>query len=137
VRRPLDVVAMQAAVVPLQGLHDFGSFCKPRAGATTMRTLLECRWSREGRDPVVLEVRADAFCHSMVRSIVGASLEVGLSRRPESYVADLLASPSRQQAAPVAPAHGLVLQEVGYPADDLLAVRAARARSLRGDAGFD
>lgn len=131
VRRRLDVTAMSDALRVLVGEHDFGSFCKPRAGATTVRGVRAASWSRELSGLIVLDIRADAFCHSMVRSVVGASIEVGLGRRPASWVGDLLASPSRRSAAPVAPARGLVLEEVGYPADADLATVAAAARRLR------
>jgi tRNA pseudouridine38-40 synthase len=79
----------------------------------------------------VLEIRADAFCHSMVRSIVGACLAVGMGRRPPQWVADLLATPSREQAAPVAPPHGLVLMGVGYPPPAAMADRVSRSRRVR------
>lgn len=131
VRRQLDVAAMDEAVSVLVGEHDFGSFCKPRSGATTIRGLQQVSWSRQRDGLVVLDIRADAFCHSMVRSIVGASLEVGLGRRSRSWLGELLVAPSRQTAAPVAPAHGLVLEEVAYPDDADLAAAAASARRLR------
>ena len=84
-RRPLDVEAMDVAGRPLEGRHDFASYCKPRPGATTIRTLEVFRWSRplDGPDAglVVATVQADAFCHSMVRTLVGASVAVGEGRR--------------------------------------------------------
>lgn len=131
VRRHLDVAGMDQAVGQLVGEHDFGSFCKPRPGATTIRAVRSASWRREPSELVVLDITADAFCHSMVRSIVGACLEVGAGRRPPAWVAQLLAAPSRAAAPPVAPAHGLVLEEVRYPADSELAAAAARARRLR------
>ena len=79
--RPLDVDAMQAASRALVGEHDFAAFCRRREGATTVRTLLELQWSREPGDLVVATFLADAFCHSMVRSLVGACLAVGEGRR--------------------------------------------------------
>ena len=127
---PVDVALMKEAVAPLIGLHDFGSYCRPRPGATTIRGLAGCGWTRHDGE-VWLDITADAFCHSMVRSIVGASVEVGRGRRPAAWLAQLLASPSREQAAPLAPPHGLVLQEVGYPPDDLLAAQVATARRRR------
>ena len=131
VRHPVDVAAMDEAARLLIGEHDFGSFCKPRAGATTVREVLHCSWRRDGAGVAVLQVRADAFCHSMVRSIVGACLAVGAGRRPPQWMAELLAAPSRVRAAPVAPAHGLVLAEVAYPPTAELARRVAAARRLR------
>ena len=131
VRGALDVAAMQQAVIPLLGVHDFGSFCKARQGATSVRQLQACSWRRDPSGVVVLDVRADAFCHSMVRSIVGASLEVGAGRRDPAWLAALIERPSRSAAAPVAPPQGLVLVAVGYPPDELLAARIAQTRRLR------
>ena len=137
----LDVAAMAASTAPLLGEHDFLSYCRPRAGATTIRTLRRLEWRRvaagaPGCDAglVTLEVAADAFCHSMVRSLVGAGIAVGRGRRPPTWPAELLAARSRKGAAPVAPAHGLTLEGVDYPDDDELAAQAARARTLRGPA---
>ena len=137
----LDVAAMEASTAPLLGEHDFLSYCRPRAGATTIRTLRRLEWRRAATgDPggdaglVALTVEADAFCHSMVRSLVGAGIAVGRGRRPPAWPAALLAARSRRDAAPLAPAHGLTLEAVDYPADDELAAQAERARTLRGPA---
>jgi tRNA pseudouridine38-40 synthase len=136
-RRPLDVEAMDAAVRPLLGVRDFAAFCKPRPGATTIRELQHLSWSRPGDGPdaglVVAHVRADAFCHNMVRALVGASLAVGEGRRDVAWPAQLLASRRRDSGAGVVPAHGLVLEEVTYPPDDELADRAERVRAVRNE----
>lgn len=135
---PLDVPAMDAAGAALLGLRDFAAFCKRRDGATTVRTLLDCRATRVGAGAlagtVAVEVRADAFCHSMVRSLVGALVAVGLGRRPTGWPASLLDADGRAGSVSVLPPDGLVLEEVGYPPDDRLAERAAQARARR-DAG--
>lgn len=131
VRNRLDVAAMAEGASRLIGEHDFAAFCKPRAHATTVREVFDCTWRRDVDGTAVLDVRADAFCHSMVRSIVGASLSVGAGRRPPEWIAELLGAASRVVAAPVAPAHGLVLVEVGYPAPELMPQRIAAARQLR------
>ncbi len=78
--RPLDVDAMNDASRDLLGLHDFAAFCRHRAGATTIRDLQRLDWLRDG-DMVTAYVTADAFCWSMVRSLVGALLAVGEGRR--------------------------------------------------------
>ena len=131
----LDIEAMEASAKPLLGEHDFLSYCKPRQGATTIRTLRTLQWRRAAAGPdaglVTLSVVADAFCHSMVRSLVGAGLAVGQGRRPAAWPGELLAARSRDGAAPVAPPHGLTLEEVVYPADDELAAQAERARATR------
>ena len=134
-RRPLDVAAMDAAARLLVGRHDFAAFCKPRPHATTIRTLEVFTWDRpgDGADAglAVATVRADAFCHSMVRSLVGASLAVGEHRRPVEWPAELLAAGVRAASAAVVDAHGLTLEEVVYPPDDELAARAERTRARR------
>lgn len=138
----LDVAAMARSARALLGEHDFLSYCKPREGATTVRTLRRIDWARRPagmRDEglVTLTVVADAFCHSMVRSLVGAGLAVGQGRRDEAWPARLLASPGRDHAAPLAPAHGLTLEAVSYPAEEELGVQARRARTLRVLGGAD
>jgi tRNA pseudouridine38-40 synthase len=128
--RRLDVEAMDAAARRLLGEHDFLAYCKPREGATTIRALVAFGWRRvDGL--VVAEVRADAFCHSMVRSLVGAMLAVGESRWEVDRPRELLELVRRDSTITVVPPHGLVLEEVGYPPDDALADRASVARSLR------
>ena len=128
--RPLDVDAMNHASQSLLGLHDFASFCKQREGATTVRTLLDLWWVRQG-DLLTATVRADAFCHHMVRSLVGSLVAVGEGRRPVGWPAEVLAAAARDSAVTVVPAHGLTLEEVGYPDDDDLATRAEQARAKR------
>lgn len=142
-RRPLDVAAMARASAGLLGEHDFLSFCRPREGGTTVRELRELRWERpgEGRADeglVVATVVADAFCHHMVRSLVGALIGVGEGRRPESWPAEVLAARTREAAtregvgaAPMCPPEGLTLDHVAYPPDEELAAWAARTRTLR------
>jgi tRNA pseudouridine38-40 synthase len=129
-RGVLDVEAMHESVRALHGQHDFAAFCRRREGATTVRTLLELRWARED-DLVVATVVADAFCHSMVRALVGASLAVGEGRRDVGWPAEVLAGRERVADVLVAPAHGLTLEEIHYPADDELADRAVATRRRR------
>jgi tRNA pseudouridine38-40 synthase len=128
--RPLDVDLLNAAARTLLGTHDFVAFCKRREGATTIRELQRLIWRRDG-GILVAEVSADAFCHSMVRSLVGALLAVGEGRRPIDWPATLLTVESRSSTVTVAPAHGLILTKVDYPADADLAARAAETRNVR------
>ena len=134
-RTPLDATAMDRAAARLVGEHDFAAFCKPRPGATTIRTLQVLGVGRpdDGADAglVVITVQADAFCHSMVRSLVGALLVVGVGGRPESWPGELLLGGVRGSL--VAPAHGLTLEGVDYPADEDLAARATVTRARRDD----
>ena len=133
VRSPLDVGAMDAAASTLIGLHDFAAYCKPREGATTIRTLLEYRWERDDRGILIAHVKADAFCHSMVRALVGACVAVGQGRLSVRDVERLRDERERTSAFPVLAARGLTLIEVGYPADELLAARAESTRARRDE----
>lgn len=129
-RRPLDVAAMNDASGRLVGLRDYAAFCRRRDGATTVRHLVQFSWERDA-DVCTATVEADAFCHSMVRSLVGAVLAVGDGRRPVDWPASLLDLRARTHTVTVAPPHGLTLVEVRYPPDDELAARAAATRALR------
>jgi tRNA pseudouridine38-40 synthase len=130
-RHPLDLAAMNRAAAVLRGEHDFAAFCKQREGATTVRTLQDLRWERDAEGLAVATVRADAFCHHMVRSLMGCLLAVGEGRRPEAWPAEVLRAGVRDPAVTVVPAHGLVLEEVGYPADEELDAQATAARRVR------
>lgn len=134
-RSELDVLAMNRAAGQLTGLHDFAAFCKPRPRATTIRHLFDFGWRRETAGPdsglVVGWVRSDAFCHNMVRSLVGACLAVGLGKHSEDWPLELLDGQRRDPNIAVAPAHGLTLESVVYPADGELASRADRIRARR------
>ncbi len=124
---------MNSAADLLIGEHDFAAYCRRRPGATTVRELQRCRWAPVVGEPGVLacEVSADAFCHSMVRSLVGALLAVGRGQRPPEWPASLLARADRSSEVTVAPAHGLTLVGVDYPPADQLAARAGITRRLR------
>lgn len=129
--RRLDLEAMNDAATRLTGEHDFAAFCKRREGATTIRTLHELAWRRDDRGVATAVVRADAFCHSMVRALVGCLLAVGEGRREPSWPAQVLSAGVRDPAVTVIHAHGLTLEEVAYPGDELLAEQAAAARVVR------
>ena len=128
--RTLDLDAMSKASRDLVGLHDFAAFCRQRDGATTIRDLQRLDWSREG-ELITAHVTADAFCWSMVRSLVGALLAVGEHRRPVTWCRDLLTATDRSSDFAAAPAHGLTLVGVDYPPDDELAARIMITRDLR------
>ncbi|MFD5543711.1 tRNA pseudouridine(38-40) synthase TruA [Streptomyces sp. NPDC127079] len=128
---PLDVAAMNEAAARLLGEHDFAAYCKRREGATTIRTLQELSLERGADGIVTATVRADAFCHNMVRSLIGALLFVGDGHRGPEWPGKVLAAGVRDSAVHVVRPHGLTLEEVGYPADDLLAARNKEARNKR------
>jgi tRNA pseudouridine38-40 synthase len=122
VHHPLARWALQAACDPLIGEHDFASFCRrPKVAEgdpepSLVRRVLSARWS-ELDDPHHLrfEIRANAFCHQMVRSIVGTLVDVGLGKASPGDIRGILVRRDREAAGQVAPPHGLVLWEVGYP----------------------
>ena len=130
-RRPLDLEAMNEGARRLVGEHDFAAFCKRREGATTIRTLLDLSWARDATGVAVAEVRADAFCHHMVRSLVGCLCVVGERTRPPEWAGEVLRRRVRDAAVSVVPAHGLTLEEVAYPADDDLGTQALATRRVR------
>ena len=130
-RNRLDVAAMDAASQQLLGLHDFGAFCRKRAGATTVRTLLSFSWRRSPGGVVEGTVVADAFCHSMVRALVGSVVPVGDGRLGVDEPREVLRAAVRDPRITVMPPHGLSLEEVSYPPDADLAARAVEARSTR------
>ncbi len=115
----LDVRAMQAACDPVLGEHDFSSFCRAsgKPAGSTVRRVMAADWVDLGGDRLRFEIRAASFCQQMVRSLVGTMVEVGLGRRKAGEVAGVLAARDRSTAGPVAPAHGLCLWEVEYPAE--------------------
>ncbi|QGH70400.1 tRNA pseudouridine(38-40) synthase TruA [Pseudactinotalea sp. HY158] len=126
----LDLAALDRAAAVLVGERDFAPFCRKRPGATTIRTLEEFDWAARG-ERLVANVRADAFCHSMVRSLVGACLAVGSGRRDLDWLRGVAAGQERSSLVQVAPARGLAMVEVAYPPEARLAVRARQARAIR------
>ncbi|MER7932492.1 tRNA pseudouridine(38-40) synthase TruA [Streptomyces sp. NPDC093272] len=127
----LDVDAMDAAARSLVGEHDFAAYAKKREGATTIREILAFGVSRRADGVVEIEVRADAFCHNQVRSMVGALLFVGDGHRGVEWPRKVLDAGVRDSAVHVVRPHGLTLEEVAYPAADQLLARQREARRVR------
>jgi tRNA pseudouridine38-40 synthase len=130
--RALNLARLNEAALACLGEHDFAAFCRSRPGATTVRMLLRFEWQQAEPGVAVATVTADAFCHNMVRALVGALLPVGDGSRPPGWPAQLLAARLRDPGVRVVPAHGLCLEEVRYPAADQLAARAELTRRVRG-----
>lgn len=134
--RTLNIDAMNQAAQPLIGEHDFTSFCKLKEHGTTIREILDLHWERYV-DPTtevataIMHVTADAFCHSMVRSLAGALIPVGEGRKPVDYPGEALAMQARDAGVTVMPAHPLVLEEVGYPPEREWVERQERTRTVR------
>ncbi|MGZ4683517.1 MAG: tRNA pseudouridine(38-40) synthase TruA [Acidimicrobiales bacterium] len=125
VERPLDLSLLRLACDPLIGEHDFSSFCrakrvKPRdrvegaAAASLTRRVVRARWDALDDQVLRFEIEANAFCHQMVRSIVGSLVEVGLGRRTPAQMTAILAARDRHVAGQLAPPHGLCLWLVRY-----------------------
>ncbi|NUR65346.1 MAG: tRNA pseudouridine(38-40) synthase TruA [Streptomyces sp.] len=128
----LDVEVMDAAAKSLVGEHDFAAYAKKREGASTVREIFDFGVRRNADGVVEIEVRADAFCHNQVRSMVGALLFVGDGHRGVEWPRKVLDARERDSAVHVVRPHGLTLEEVAYPADELLAERQRQARRVRG-----
>jgi tRNA pseudouridine38-40 synthase len=120
VPQPLSLWAMQAACDPLIGEHDFSSFCRrPKVDPdepepSMVRRVLTARWVEVEAELLRFEIRATAFCHQMVRSIVGTVVDVGMGKATPGDMRGILEARDREAAGQVAPPHGLVLWEVGY-----------------------
>jgi tRNA pseudouridine38-40 synthase len=127
----LDLDAMNVAARGLIGLHDFAAYCRPREGATTIRTLQHFGWERDDTGVVTASLQADAFCHSMVRALTGACVAVGEGKLSAGRAVELLVAKERTAEFKVLPAKGLTLVEIGYPADEDLAARAEQTRARR------
>ena len=129
--RPLDLSVMNVASADLLGLNDFATFCKARAGSTTIRDLRRLTWDRREDGIIEATVVADAFCHSMVRSLVGCVMEIGEGRQDVTWAKESLAFRTRFSTLPTAPANGLTLEEIAYPPDDMLAAQHVRTMNRR------
>lgn len=128
----LDERAMNEAASMLLGEHDFAAYCKRRPTGSTIRQLQACAWNRLLDGTLVLDIQADAFCHSMVRSLVGALIPVGDGRQSSDWPAEVLHARQRHSAAMVMPAYPLILEAVGYPSEDELLARQEITRQVRG-----
>lgn len=128
---PVSDDAMNEAAAGVLGVQDFLSFCKPRQGATTIRELQEFSFTR-GPDGILLaHLQADAFCHNMVRSLIGGALLVGTGERRPQWLAERMFARVRDSKSKLAPPHPLVLEEVRYPEPGQLLARAEATRARR------
>ena len=127
----LDLDAMNTAAGQLLGLHDWAAYCRPREGATTIRELQEFRWHRDDSGVLIARLQADAFCHSMVRALVGSVVSVGETKLNGDRLLGIRDDARRTSEFKVMPAAGLTLVEVGYPSDHDVGQRAAQTRARR------
>ena len=129
--KPVDLDAVQACADALVGLNNFAAFCRPKEHATTVRDVHSFTWREV--EPQLFEARitADAFCWNMVRALVATCLTVGEGRRAPEWPEELLLLDARAPDVSLAPARGLTLVGVDYPADSDLAARAEATRAMR------
>ena len=131
VKKELDVDLMQQATQLLVGLRDFGAFCKPREGATTIRDLRTLSVTRHSDNAIEVFLEADAFCHNMVRAIVGSLIAVGEKRQSLAELKAMQESAVRGAKVKVIAPRGLTLDAISYPSDENLGEQAQRARRRR------
>ena len=120
VDEPLDLDLLRLACDPLIGEHDFSAFCRrPRhrdgAEASLVRNVRHASWTDLGDGVLRFEITANAFCHQMIRSLVGLLVAIGAGRRHAGEVLAVLAGRDRARAANLAPPQGLCLWAVDYP----------------------
>ena len=130
-KSPLDVTLMNEGAAKLLGLQNFLSYCKPREGSTTIRELQRFEFARGTDGVIVATVQADAFCHNMVRALIGSALYVGEGAEPPGWLHERLLLRKRDARSVLAAPHPLVLEEVAYPSDSELLARAELTRALR------
>jgi tRNA pseudouridine38-40 synthase len=130
-REPLDVSLLNEGAAQLLGLQNFLSFCKPREGSTTIRELQRFEFARGTDGVIVATVQADAFCHNMVRSLVGSALYVGEGIESPEWLHERLLVQKRDAKSVLAAPHPLVLEEVAYPSDSEMLERAELTRARR------
>ena len=109
----LDRMAMTAAAGEFVGEHDFSAFCRSVEASSNVRRVEDARWEADG-DRLHFWIQANAFCHQMVRSLVGLCYDVGRGFTPGGSVRAIIESGDRSRVVTVAPPHGLILWEVGY-----------------------
>ena len=131
IHRRLDITSMNLAAVALLGGHDFAALCKPRGRGSTIRQLLGLTWRRGPTGLAEMTVSADAFCHTLVRGLVGVLVPVGEGRKPPDWPASVVAGRVRDPYVTGMPPHGLVLEQVTYPPDSELAARQRLTRTVR------
>ena len=112
--QPLDIDAMNEAVVWFAGEQDFASLCRKAGDASTVRKVRTALWAELEEGLLEYRVEASSFCHQMVRSMVSVSIDVGRRRIAAAQVPAILAARDRNAARGAAPPHGLTLVSVSY-----------------------
>jgi tRNA pseudouridine38-40 synthase len=131
VQGPLDIDAMNRASTEILGLHDFRAFCRrptnSDANEPILRRVIDARWERLTDDwaltpdhspTLKFTIRAESFCHNMVRCLTSVLVAIGQGKLPETTIAERFENLSRDHLPSPAPASGLALVGVGY--DDFI-----------------
>jgi len=131
VQGPLDVDAMNRVSGEIIGLHDFRAFCRRSANSLAdeplLRRVIDAQWVRladewnltpDGSPTLRFTIRAESFCHHMVRCLTSVLVEIGQGKLPDTTIAERFESLSRDHLPPPAPASGLALVAVGYDDGD-------------------
>lgn len=113
VGRALDIGVMTAVAAAVVGEHDFSAFCRSVTGKSNVRLVDEARWA-SADNLLTFWIQANAFCHQMVRSLVGFAYDVGRGFIGADSISEIIESGDRSRVATIAPPHGLTLWEVGY-----------------------
>ena len=127
----LEVAPMIEVAKEFMGLRDFRAFCKERDGTTTIRELREISVKRRPNGVIDIEVEADAFCHNMVRSVVGALMSAGSGRTTAKEVRKALKGQRNEHAYKVQAPQGLTLIKISYPAKSKLGSQAELTQRMR------
>lgn len=127
----LEVDPMIEIAKEFMGLRDFRAFCKERDGTTTIRELKEISVKRRPNGVIDIEVEADAFCHNMVRSVVGALMSAGSGRTTAKEVRKALKGQRNEHAYKVQAPQGLTLIKISYPAKSKLGAQAELTQRMR------
>lgn len=117
VKTSLDLGRMQAALRAIEGRHDFTSFCHGMQAITTRRRVFRASLDERGSgcgSLLVLDVKADAFLHQMMRLLTANLVRIGAGEKPVGWLAELLEKRARHEAGVAAPPQGLWLMYVGY-----------------------
>jgi tRNA pseudouridine38-40 synthase len=131
IKKSLDIRPMRQAAKKLIGLKDFATFCRPRPEATTIRRLRKLDVSRGSDGVITVSLEGDAFCHNMVRALVGALIAVGEGKLTVDQLAQLQRAAKRSSSFKVLPPHGLTLVGVSYPNPKRWAAQAKKSRARR------
>jgi tRNA pseudouridine38-40 synthase len=122
---------MVAAASEFLGLRDFKAYCKERDGATTIRVLREITVKRRKDGVIDIEIEADAFCHNMVRSVVGALMSAGSGRTTAKAVRKALKGQRNEHKYKVQAPQGLTLIKINYPPKSKLGAQAELTQRMR------